>query len=232
MRALGPWTYRPAMVREVSSCAVWLMLGALALSGCDDKKPSMADALAESDAKEAKRKADAEAAKKAAKPVKDPNVLAMPWTVDGLKEGLSMGMQLEYALTGTDAKGKPVEDTYTGKVKANNASDVGVVAYRGTQASEPIATQVATLSWSTLSPFFSVERPSTELVRKESITTPAGTFDTVVVEVKGFFGAHRTVWMVADKPGVYAQVVDHGTATDEADQTELTYVLTSVAAGG
>ncbi len=195
---------------------------------CDGGEPSISKSLADADAKEAKRLADAEAAKKAVVVKKDPNALELPWSVDAMKAQLQMGLKLEYAITGVDAKGKPVEDSFLGVVKAANPGDVGVVAYRASQAQEPIASQVATTPWGSLSPFFAVEKAKSKLVRTESVTVPAGSFDCVVVELEGFFGAHRTVWMVRDKPGVYAQVVDHGNRTDEADQTELTYALTSI----
>lgn len=195
---------------------------------CGRSEPSLSEALAEADAKEAKRKADAEAAKKAAAPKKDPNKLELPWTVDALKTKLEMGTTVEYALTGLDAKGKPLEDTFHGVVKANNPADVGVIAYRHSQKDEPIASQVATTPWGSFSPFFAVERAESELVKRESVSVPAGDFDCVVVELKGFFGAHRTVWMVVDKPGIYAKVVDHGNSTDDADQTELTYELSEL----
>jgi hypothetical protein len=63
-------------------------------------------------------------------------------------------------------------------------------------------------------------------VKLESVQVPAGTFDTVVVELRDFFGAHQTVWLIKDKPGIYAKVVDHGNQQDEADKTEMTYELT------
>lgn len=204
-----------------------LFLAILLAVGCDSSDKSVTEALAESDKKEADKKAKAEAERKAATPKKDPNALEMPWSVDSMKASLPMGLTLEYAVTGTDAKGKPVEDTYQAVVKATNPGGVGVVAFH-TSAKGEAAKQLQTVDWSKYSPFFAVERPEMTLVRKESVTVPAGTFDTVVVELKGFFGAHRTVWMVADKPGVYARVVDHPNRSESEDATDRTYTLSSM----
>ncbi len=204
----------------------WLLTAVMLSGACDSSEPSVTEALAKADAAEAKKKADAEAAKKAATPKKDLEVLEMPWTLDAMKAELQMGLSLEYAVSGIDAKGKETQDTYWAEVKATNPEGIGVVAFHASAQGEA-AKQLATVPWSKLSPFFSVEKAKTSLVKRESVTVTAGTFDCVVVELEGFFGAHRTVWMIADAPGVYAKVVDHGNATDEGDQTELTYVLTS-----
>ena len=75
---------------------------------------------------------------------------------------------------------------------------------------------------------FSVEKPEYELKARETITVPAGEFDTVVAEIKGFFGAHQTVWMIVDKPGLYAKVNVLANAGAEGDQTNLVYELAEV----
>ena len=62
--------------------------------------------------------------------------------------------------------------------------------------------------WGKLSPFFHVDQSETTLTKKESVQVPAGTFDCVVADLKDFFGKQLTVWMVVDKPGVYAKVVE------------------------
>ena len=214
----------------VRHALVWVILLSV---GCGSKsEPSVAEALEASDAKEAQRKAKEAAEHEAAKAqLKKDDVLEIPWTVDSMKAKLEMGLTLEYAVSGTDAKGKAVEDTYLAEVKATNPDGIGVIAYHGS-AKGGAAKQLQTVDWGKLSPFFVVERPQSQVLRKETVTVPAGTFETVVVELKGFFGAHRTVWMVEEKPGVYAKVVDHPNASesedDAGDQTEMTYELTKL----
>jgi hypothetical protein len=205
-----------------------LITAVLLVAACDSSEPSVSQALADADAKEAEKKAKKEADRKAATPKKDPNALEMPWTVDAMKAKLEMGLTLEYAVTGTDAKGKPKEDTYLAEVKATNPDGIGVIAYH-TSAKGEAAKQLQTVDWSKYAPFFIVEKAELKLLRKESLTTPAGSFDCVVAELKGFFGEHRTVWMVADKPGLYAKVVDQlPPAEGEEAGGELTYTLSSM----
>ena len=116
--------------------------------------------------------------------------------------------------------------------KGNNENDVAITQTLMSAADTPQATQAASFPWTNLSPFFGVEKAEVEVARREKIETPAGSFDCIVVELKGFFGAHKTVWLPIGKPGIYAQVVDHGNANEEGDETEMTYVLKSVTAPG
>ena len=113
-----------------------------------------------------------------------------------------------------------------------NPTDVGVVQYFVSKQKDVTAKQVATHDWSRLSPCFPVEKPTTELVGRESVETPAGAFDTVSANLQGFFGARRTVYMIPDRPGVYAKVVDHPNVNEESDQTALTYLLEQVKTDG
>lgn len=204
------------------------------LVGCDDN-PSLTEQMQKQADAENKKKEDAEtakieAAKKNApeKKAEDPNALELPWTIDELRTGLEMGTTVDYAVTGVDAKGKKVEDTFFGVLKKNSEKEVGVTKYLGKMAKDPIASQVASLEWGSFSPFFPMEKPEHELVKVENVQVAAGSFNTVVVELKDFFGAHQTVWMIRDKPGIYAKVVDHGNTTNEGDKTEITYELTKI----
>lgn len=188
----------------------------------------MSEALAQADAKE-KEKKEAEAkarAEAAAKAKKDE--LAEPWTTDAIKDAMKMGTVATYAVSGVDAKGKEVTDTYTVTIKGSDAEGIKVNAFHQSDADEPIAQQTATHPFGKLSPMFAVDKPTTEVVAREQVEVPAGTFETVKAEVQGFFGAHRTVWMIVDKPGIYAKVLDHGNAKEEGDQTELVYELQSI----
>lgn len=192
--------------------------------GCSSNEPSMADALKKSDDAEKARK-EAEAKKKAAVKVeKKSDALEIPWKIDGLKE-MAMGTVATYAVSGTDAKGKEVTDQFIATFKGGDDTSARVNEYRLSKKDDPVSGQVKTLDWSQLSPLFSVERPESTVLRKESVEVPAGSFATTVVEIKGFFGAHQTVWMVDDKPGIYAKVEVHPNANEEGDQTAMVYQL-------
>lgn len=208
--------------------AIWL---AVCLAACGDNKPSMAEALAQAEKKDAEKKAADEAKKAAIKVDKKEDPLALPWTFDEVKAGLPMDTKVDYKLTGVDAKGKPVDDAWTGTIKAPGENDVGLTSTRISLQDKPQASQVAKIEWSRVSPFFFVERSEPKVTGREKVTVPAGEFDTVVADLEGFFGQHLTVWMIADKPGIYAKVVDHGNKNEEDDQTELVYELTGLQIG-
>jgi len=215
-------------------CCGVIVTGLFVLSlGCDSKKePSMSDALAksdkaETDRKEAKDKEKA-AIKTAPKLADDPTKVANPWTVDTVRAGLVMGTVVTYGVAGVDAKGKPVTDTYRAEIKGNNEHESKVIQSLGSASSAPQAKQVASTTWSRMSPFFNVEKVTVKLTGREVVETPAGKFDCVVADLQGFFGAHKTVWMALEKPGIYAKVVDHGNTNGEDDQTEVTYTLASI----
>lgn len=214
--------------------ALPLVAALLALTpACGGKKePSVSEALAQSDAKakdekEAKAAADAKLAE-AAKKAKE-GVLEHPWTFDEVRTSLAIGTTLAYDMSGTNAKGKPVQDRMLGAVKGSRDADVKVVQYKESQKGNPAVTQPQGFGWEKLSPFFHVEQSETKLLRTETVEVPAGTFECVAAEISGFFGNRLTVWMIADKPGIYAKVVEHPNAGAEADdKTEITYALASI----
>ena len=193
----------------------WQLTGtflALVLA-CDSKKePSVSEALAQSDKKAQDEKAAkaaedqklAEAAKKA-----KAGVLEHPWTFDEVKAGLPIGTALAYAMSGTNAKGKPVSDRMLAEVKGSSDTDVKVLFFKESQKGDAAVTQPQGYAWDKLSPYFHVERSEAKILRPETVQVPAGSFDCVVADVTGFFGNNYTVWMIVDKPGVYAKVVEH-----------------------
>ena len=55
---------------------------------------------------------------------------------------------------------------------------------------------------------YPAEDNSFRVVGSEQITTPAGTFDCDVVEVLIDDEARKKLWMIKDKPGIYARIID------------------------
>jgi len=229
--------FAPLRARQVPGTLLALSLVCEGGLACDSKKePSVSEALAQSDKKAADEKAAkaaedgklAEAAKKAKE-----GVLEHPWTFDQVKAGLPIGTALTYEVAGKNAKGKPVKDRVLAEVKGSSDTDVKVLQYKESQKGDAAVTQPQGFAWDKLSPFFHVDRSETKVLRKESVEVPAGTFDCVVADVTGFFGNNLTVWMIVDKPGIYAKVVEHpntGAPTEGKgkDQTEITYTLVSI----
>jgi len=190
----------------------------------------MAESLAKADEQakqvEAAAAAEREKAAEQAKKAKE-GVVEHPWAFDTVKANLKIGTTLTYAMEGTDAKGKPIEDQLHGEIHGHDDLDVKIMQYKDSQKDIPAVMQPQGHPWGKLSPFFHVDQSETKLLRTESVQVPAGTFDTVVAEVSGYFGNHMTVWMITDQPGVYAKVVDHpNTKNDDvkaAQPTDVTY---------
>jgi hypothetical protein len=204
-----------------------VLLLLMAVVGCNDG-PTLKETLEAADAKE-KARVEAEREKNdAVKVRKDPSALEHPWSVDTVKSAMVMGTQLTYAVSGTDAKGKAVEDEFRAVVKGTDDSSVGVTQDLASEKDRPTAGQVAQVPWSSQSPFFALDKAEIEIVGRETVTVPAGTFETVAAELTGFFGGHRTVWMISDKPGIYAKVIDHGNKNEADDKTELIYELATI----
>ena len=207
---------------RVSLLAILLLSPALALSACDkstDKKAGDDKKVADKGEKKATDE-------KAADPVDKPKKLEHPWEKSGVKESIKLGTTLVYKQTGKDAAGKDVEDDYQCQVKSSSADGAGVVCNGINHPSKDKgANEVATTPWTDFSPFWAVEQPESKLISRGDITVPAGTFDTVEIEVKGFFGDDYTFWLIADKPGIYAKVIKRANSTTEGDQTNLTFEL-------
>ena len=164
-----------------------------------------------------------------AKPVEAVKQLEHPWRADQMRGTLKGGTKLTYKQTGKDAAGKDVEDDYACTVKTSTEREVGTVCNGVNHPSKDKgANEVATLEWSEYSPFFAVSKPTAKLVERADLTVPAGTFDTVQVELTDFFGASYTVWMIADKPGVYAKVHKHANTNTEEDKTDLVFELAAI----
>ncbi len=154
--------------------------------------------------------------------------LDFPWLREKVAGEMKAGTVLTYALSGTDAKGKDISDDYRCEVKTSDGQSVGTVCNTVNKPSEDKgANMVATRDWTKYSPFFAVEKPTATLVEVVDVTVPAGSFKTVVVELKDFFGANYKVWMIADKPGIYAKVEEGARGPD--DKTAKVYELASIA---
>ena len=178
------------------------------------------------DAKKKDEKAEKKDEKKEEAPKPKSDELAQPWAFEEVRYHLRGGATLVYKQTGTNAKGKTVEDDFKCEIKKSSTKDVGVVCDGVNHPSKDKgATQVAMQEWTQYSPFFTVQQAEKTLVKREEITVGAGTFDCVNAELKGFFGNSYSVWMIADKPGIYAKVIKHPNTGEEEDKTDLTFEL-------
>ncbi|NOR74906.1 MAG: hypothetical protein GQ525_07085 [Draconibacterium sp.] len=57
-------------------------------------------------------------------------------------------------------------------------------------------------------PLYPLVEETYRIVGNEQITTPAGTFDCTVLEVVNISGVMKKLWMINDKVGVYAKIIE------------------------
>ncbi len=194
--------------------------------GGGESKGSAADAIAKAVAVE--KKADTKEVKVEARPKKvDPT--APPWTVDAVRAAMQPGTKLVYTRAGTDAKGKKAGGKLTYAL-SNTSDDGATTSYTvdPDPGTNKASSQPANTPWSTWSPFFAMEKPTVTISGREAVTVPAGTFEASKAELADFFGNHKTVWMIVDKPGIYAKVVESPNTSTEGDKTSITYELTEL----
>lgn len=207
------------------AATIWVLASFFATAlACDDKGGAGQSIAKAVDTKKEEPKAEP---KPKPKPAPDPN--APPWTLDAVRSAMPSGTKVVYDRSGVDAKGKKVGGKLT-YVLSDAGKDGPTTSYTvdpdpGTNKASAMP---ATAPWSTASPFFAMEKPTTTIAGKESVTVPAGTFEAVKAEMKDFFGNAKTVWMIVDKPGLYAKVVDSG---NDADKTEIVYELAALPGG-
>jgi hypothetical protein len=205
--------------------ALALFLATPALLACDKGGDKKADAgKKDAGKKDVEAKADKPEPEKPAE-----KKLELPWMREKLHDAMPLGTVVMFKQTGKDASGKDVEDDYRCEIKFSSATEVGTVCNGVNHPSKDKgANEVAKAEWTDFSPMFGVSRPEHTLVERADITVPAGTFDTVKVELKDFFGASYTVWMIADKPGLYAKVLKHPNSGVEDDKTEMVFELATL----
>ena len=161
---------------------------------------------------------------------KDPSALENPWSFEDVRTAMEPGTQLVYRRTGTDAKGKKINDEMTYLLRKNTDDGAGTsFTLEPDPGTNAASSQLATTPWTKLSPFFAMEKPNETVVAREAVEVPAGKFEnTAKIEIADFFGNKKTVWLIADKPGVYAKVIEHGNDADEKDKTEISYELVKI----
>ena len=63
-------------------------------------------------------------------------------------------------------------------------------------------------------PLYPLNDKTYRVAGNEQITTPAGTFDCTVIEVSNYYDLKKKLWMINDKIGVYAKIIDENTTED------------------
>mgnify|MGYP006995565590 CR=1 FL=1 len=61
------------------------------------------------------------------------------------------------------------------------------------------------------SPLYPLEETIFRVAGNEQIKTPAGTFDCMKIEVVNYSGVLKKLWMISDKIGIYAKIIEEDT---------------------
>ena len=134
----------------------------------------------------------------------------LPWASEAVQEAMTVGTVLIYTENGTDSNGNDRDCRVRYEIISVDDAEVNVKGETMKADSDTIiGTKDGSYAWPKdgTSPFFYLMRPKIKPLQQEEVTVPAGTFPCVVVELKGMFDMW-TVWMIEDKPGIYAKVVE------------------------
>jgi len=135
--------------------------------------------------------------------------LQIPWTGGDLQEAFSVGTEIVYSRTGTDEAGRQFGGTHSFKVEESSPQIVEIYSIWEDGGERSHGTNA--MVWEDAAFLFSYSNSQLKVLGSELVETPLGSFDTVVVEVShDFHGTRQTYWMIPDRPGIYARVVDHG----------------------
>ncbi len=199
----------------------------------DSKKDAKADegkkpaGEADKDKAKAGEGADKATGGEADKPAVDPT--AAPWLDVGVRNSLVVGTKLAYKRSTMNEKGKPVEGVQTYVLRSSNDEGAGtsftIDPDPGTNKSTE---KVAIVPWTANGPFFAMEKPKVTFTAREKITVPAGEFEVAVGTMEDFFGNKQNVWMIVDKPGVFAKVEVMPAPADDVAPPPIVYELTAI----
>ena len=99
-----------------------------------------------------------------------------------------------------DATEKKVAKTVKTKAEIDNIFN----GYDSTESDLPINRNFS-------SPLYPLEEHVYRIANNEQIITPAGTFECTVIEAVNYSGVLKKLWMVNDKIGVYAKIIEEDT---------------------
>lgn len=147
---------------------------------------------------------------------------SLPWTEKAIMKAIKVGDELVYKMSGKDNNGFDQDYDFHYKVVKIDGKNIDLESRKidpadGKQYGD--GSHGNLFSKDGTSPYFSEMRPKIKVLQTEKLTVPAGNFDCTVVELKSMFGDIKTVWMINDKPGIYAKVT----------QDKLVYELKSIA---
>ncbi|MBT3222411.1 MAG: hypothetical protein HN348_25340, partial [Proteobacteria bacterium] len=135
--------------------------------------------------------------------------ISLPWTIREVRDKMKNGTNWLYKLSGTTANREPVEGTRRHEVLDIN--DAFMVVRQVTMDAEGKESDTADKArgWETLE--FQKADMTWEVLRTQKLELEGGTFDCVVVHSRNkHTGNESSWWLVVDRPGIYARIIDHG----------------------
>jgi len=138
--------------------------------------------------------------------------IAYPWTKESVQKNLPKGTTLLYSRKGKDKEGKLIADEYRFEVTSTTETEIKISGskIKNMKSTYSLDAKAIIRQWTKGSPFFSLLNSEIKVIGQEKISVTAGSFDCVVAEIKGFFGKKQKVWMIKNKPGVHAKVIQAG----------------------
>lgn len=150
------------------------------------------------------------------------NPAGIAWSDTGLRGGLTIGTRMVFDRSGIDNMGLEAGGTHTFEVIRATDTEIVVETVWEDPANEAMGSMDYFGQWGGAYYLLSTSDHEANVIGEEQVETPAGTLDTVVVEVTGKWDTKHTYYMVADQPGVYAKVVD------ESDGANIVLILKEV----
>lgn len=166
----------------------------------------------------------------AAQPAAPPDKFErLPWTMDEVRNTYDEGFTLIYSRSGTRKNGEEATGTHSFEITATSQWDASIDNVWEEGGERHIATDRLNWQDAVLLGAFPASRDTEFTVTgEETVTVPAGTFETVVVETtNSYLETRHTHWLVVDQPGVYAKWIDHG---KEGEPAHLVMELTEIRA--
>jgi hypothetical protein len=116
----------------------------------------------------------------------------LPWTLDSVKETYEEGLVLSYARSGTDKDGEATSGTHTFEVKEVTSQTISIDSVFDDGMSKGTGWNI--YDWDNavfLESFPGSDSTEFSVIGNETVTVPAGTFETTVVEVTNSFFTTR-----------------------------------------
>ena len=143
----------------------------------------------------------------------------VPWSEKAVRSAFNVGDKFIYDLTRKKGENENSYETHF-EVKKVDGEQIHIISTSvGANDSGDYDTRFPKDG---VSPLFDEMKKTVKVIGPEKVQAPAGTFDCTVIEFTDlFFIESKTLWMINDKPGIYAKVVEKKLWPDGETKTYL-----------